>query len=134
MPNPFSNRNMIRDPHQFFGRSRELSQIFSRLDPQQPQNVSVVGPHRMGRSSMLWHIYQTHAARLAQPARYRVAYIDAMLARASLDTFRRRVLRVLTDPQAIADNLPTRQQLHEQIDTTHNDDELRSLCFALDVV
>ena len=133
MPNPFSNRNMIRDPHQFFGRTRELNQIFSRLEPQQPQNVSVVGPHRMGRSSLLWHLYQTYATQLAQAGRYRVAYLDAMLARASLDTFRRRVQRALTDPQAVIDNMPTSQELHEQIDRTHNDDNLRDLCLALNV-
>lgn len=95
MPNPFTNRGMITDPAQFFGRVSELDAIFSRLEPDQPQSVSVVGENRIGRSSLLWHIKQTYPARLPKPQRYRVGYLDAMSARANPDVFRAHMLTAL---------------------------------------
>jgi serine/threonine-protein kinase len=44
---------MIQDPDQFFGRSRELNRVLSRLGAERPQSVSVVGERRIGKSSFL---------------------------------------------------------------------------------
>ena len=95
MPNPFTHRTMITDPQQFFGRARELEAIFSRLEPDQPQNVSIVGENRIGRSSLLERVRQTYPARLRQPQRYTVRYLDAQGARSSTDAFRAAVLMAL---------------------------------------
>jgi serine/threonine-protein kinase len=47
---------MIQDQRGFFGRSRELSRIFSRIGVERPQSVSVVGERRIGKSSLLYQI------------------------------------------------------------------------------
>ncbi|MEE9270218.1 MAG: protein kinase [Candidatus Krumholzibacteria bacterium] len=55
--NPYLNRVMIKNPGMFFGRSRELRKIYSRLDAPHPQSISVVGERRIGKSSLLNHVY-----------------------------------------------------------------------------
>lgn len=57
MGNPFTSRNMIKDPEAFFGRRNEIEQIFTNLN-ENFQNTSVVGERRSGKSSLLWHIAQ----------------------------------------------------------------------------
>src|SRR5262245_35757451 len=67
MRNPYLNRVAIKDPLQFFGRSREVSKIFSRIGAPRPQSISVVGERRIGKSSLLCYI--------AHP-QIRVRYLD----------------------------------------------------------
>ena len=55
--NPYLNRVMITHPSEFFGREREIRRIYSRLDAPRPQSISVVGERRIGKSSLLYHIY-----------------------------------------------------------------------------
>jgi eukaryotic-like serine/threonine-protein kinase len=57
--NPYLNRVAIKDPKQFFGRTREISKIFSRLGASRPQSISVVGERRIGKSSLLYFINHT---------------------------------------------------------------------------
>jgi serine/threonine protein kinase len=57
--NPFLNRVMISDPSEFFGRERDIRRIYSRLDAPRPQSISVVGERRIGKSSLLYHVYRT---------------------------------------------------------------------------
>jgi hypothetical protein len=52
--NPFRERGMITDLQRFFGRKRELREIFSCLH--NGQNVSVVGDSKIGKSSLLCYI------------------------------------------------------------------------------
>ena len=52
-PNPYLNRVAIKDPAQFYGRTREVSKIFSRIGASRPQSISVVGERRIGKSSLL---------------------------------------------------------------------------------
>jgi len=63
--NPYAERGMIRHAERFFGRTRELEEIFSRIAAM--VSVSVVGERRIGKSSLLYHISQTGAARLEAP-------------------------------------------------------------------
>jgi serine/threonine protein kinase len=49
--NPYLNRVMIANPSEFFGRDRDIRRIYSRLDAQRPQSISVVGERRIGKSS-----------------------------------------------------------------------------------
>lgn len=51
--NPYLSRVMLEDPSQFFGRTRELRYLFSRMGALHPQCVSVVGERRIGKSSLL---------------------------------------------------------------------------------
>ena len=52
MLNPYSNRKMITKAEDFFGRRKELRQIYSQL--QTSQSVSIVYPRRIGKSSLLY--------------------------------------------------------------------------------
>ena len=76
--NPYLNRVAIKDPSQFFGRSREVSKIFSRLAASRPQSISVVGERRIGKSSLLCYINhaQVRARFLDDPQAYIFAFID----------------------------------------------------------
>jgi serine/threonine protein kinase len=61
--NPYVNRVMIQNPSDFFGRRREVRKIFSRLDAPHPQSISIVGDRRIGKSSLLNHVYHTEKRR-----------------------------------------------------------------------
>ncbi|MFL6277412.1 MAG: protein kinase domain-containing protein [Blastocatellia bacterium] len=76
--NPYLNRVAIKDPAQFFGRTREVSKIFSRLTASRPQSISVVGERRIGKSSLLNYVNhpQVRARQLDQPDAYVFAFID----------------------------------------------------------
>lgn len=70
--NPFTNRNMIRKEAEFVGRTRELNDIFPRL--QTGNCVSIVGDRRIGKSSLLYHIYLTGQQRLG--SNYKICYLS----------------------------------------------------------
>ena len=44
--NPYTLRGMIRNPTEFFGRNRELREIFALL--RRPASCSIVGPGASG--------------------------------------------------------------------------------------
>ncbi len=67
--NPFYHRGAIRHPEMFHGRKTEINQILGLL--RNGQSVSLIGPRRIGKSSLLLHLArpQVHAAYdLAPPA------------------------------------------------------------------
>ena len=68
--NPFSNRAIIKDQNEFFGRKDELRTIFSRLSNLQSCDVS--GERKIGKSSLLYYIFM----KLRDSDEYRIAYID----------------------------------------------------------
>jgi hypothetical protein len=72
-PNPFTNRQMITATEDFFGRQRQINKIITRLRAM--QSASVVGERRIGKSSLLYHLMQTGAARI-EDANYRFLYFD----------------------------------------------------------
>ena len=76
--NPYLNRVAIKDPAQFFGRSREVSKIFSRIGASRPQSISVVGDRRIGKSSLLHFInhQQVRARYLDRTEAFAFAFID----------------------------------------------------------
>ncbi len=63
---------MIRNPEEFFGRKAELDQIFGLLTKM--TSVSVVGEQRIGKSSLLYHVFQTGLARV--PEGVQLLYLD----------------------------------------------------------
>jgi tRNA A-37 threonylcarbamoyl transferase component Bud32 len=76
--NPYLNRVAIKDPAQFFGRTREVSKIFSRIGSSRPQSISVVGERRIGKSSLLYYIHhpQVRAHFLDDTESYLFVFID----------------------------------------------------------
>jgi len=54
LDNPFFHRGPIRDRHYFFGRTGEIRQALQMLC--NGQCVSIVGPRRIGKTSLLFHL------------------------------------------------------------------------------
>lgn len=52
--NPFWNRKRITDPRYFVGREAEIRTIFRAIKT--GQSLSIVGPRRIGKSSLLTHV------------------------------------------------------------------------------
>ncbi len=76
--NPYLNRVAIKDPAQFYGRTREAAKIFSRIGASRPQSISVVGERRIGKSSLLHFINnpEIRGRHLDKPASYAFTLID----------------------------------------------------------
>lgn len=55
--NPFFHRGPIRDPVYFYNRQRETDRSLSLL--RNAQSVSIVGPRRIGKTSLLFHLMDT---------------------------------------------------------------------------
>jgi AAA+ ATPase superfamily predicted ATPase len=49
---------MLKKPDCFVGRKDELKFIQSQMTGPQPTSVNIVGPHKIGKSSLLWRFYQ----------------------------------------------------------------------------
>ena len=112
MHSPFTIGPMIQNPAEFVGRTAELQFLLTRL--RSLQSCSVVGERRIGKSSLLYHLHQTGAARLSEElgeTSYRFVYVE--LADAAAQTvvdFLRTVLDAVQCPtDAIKDdNKPSR--------------------------
>src|SRR4030065_141505 len=53
-PNPYLSRGPVRSQEMFFGRDHELREIANFLKGN--QSVSVVGPRKIGKTSLLFHL------------------------------------------------------------------------------
>ncbi|KYK29060.1 MAG: hypothetical protein AYK19_20165 [Theionarchaea archaeon DG-70-1] len=78
MKNPYWNRTMIREPRYFFGRKKEVRQIFDAIGTPHPQNISVLGERKTGKSSLLYYIFQSNTEKqeLPHPEKYIFVFID----------------------------------------------------------
>ncbi len=86
--NPYTARAILKDPSAFVGRADELHDLFTLLAAM--QNCSIVGPRRIGKSSLLYYLTHpaVYSARLPDPARYVIAFMDLQeLAGAGQDEF-----------------------------------------------
>ncbi|MEO0407981.1 MAG: AAA family ATPase [Cyanobacteria bacterium P01_A01_bin.135] len=117
MPNqscPFIAGSRIEDPALFVGRRGELRTIASRMTAAQPTSVNVVGERRIGKSSLLYHFFQTYDARVNEPQRYAVVYLDLQSASCATEgDFYREVARALK--RAAAGNAALTQPLEVQL-------------------
>jgi hypothetical protein len=79
--NPFTYGNPISDPRRFFGRTREVEQIFSRLRNEEFESSSLVGDRRIGKTSLLNYIadIDIRAAHGLGPERYNFVYVDLQM-------------------------------------------------------
>jgi hypothetical protein len=95
--NPFTYGNPISDPARFFGRRREIEQIFSRLRNAEFESSSVVGEYRTGKTSLFKYISDPTVvkAQSLDPERFLFLYDDlSMLSKATTPTrFWQRLLR-----------------------------------------
>jgi hypothetical protein len=74
--NPFFHRGPIRRRDYFFNRQREVSQAMGLL--RNLQNVALVGPRRIGKTSLLFHLADPaiHAGHGLSPDEYVLVYLD----------------------------------------------------------
>lgn len=77
MDNRFYHRGAIRDAADFVGRDREVEQILGLL--RNGQSVSLIGPRRIGKSSLLLHLCREHVRRPFQlgPDKAIFTFIDS---------------------------------------------------------
>jgi hypothetical protein len=99
--NPFTFGPMITDPHRFIGRRAELEIITARLNGPQPQGSAIVGPRRIGKSSLLHYLYQPrHEETLRCAANQQIIYLDAQQGECTTpDAFRRTLTQKLLATQ-----------------------------------
>lgn len=75
MNNPYVSRGPIHDEQMFFGRVHELQEIAAFLRGN--QSVSLVGPRKIGKTSLLFHLMRPSAqAQLHLEPDYLFAYLD----------------------------------------------------------
>ncbi len=56
--NPYKFRNRLpADSDMFFGRKREIERLLDMLSGKPPQNVSIVGERRIGKSSLAYRVF-----------------------------------------------------------------------------
>ena len=79
--NPFTYGNPISDPRRFFGRAREVEQIFGRLRNEEFESSSVVGDRRIGKTSLLNYLANpgVRAMHGLAPERYSFVYVDLQM-------------------------------------------------------
>src|SRR5919202_1649546 len=89
-PNPFTYGNPISDPSRFFGREREIDQIFSRLRNVEFESTSLVGERRIGKTSLLNYVAHPEVRRSygLDDDRYAFVYVDLQLADATVTAAR----------------------------------------------
>jgi hypothetical protein len=79
--NPFTYGNPISDPQRFVGRAREVEQVFGRLRNAEFESTSLVGDHRIGKTSLLKYLVDP-AVRdkhgLSTP-KYNFVYVDLQM-------------------------------------------------------
>lgn len=93
---PFVVGSKLEDPRSFVGRRDELDTILNRMTGVQPTSINIVGDRRIGKSSLLYHFYQTYEQRLNDSSPYIVVYISLEAADCNSETgFYRTIAREL---------------------------------------
>ena len=78
--NPYLWRSTVTNPDAFFGRTALLEQIIEFLTGVgKPQCCSVVGEHRIGKSSLLYQLYRAYYKAGELPENFIVIYLDLQL-------------------------------------------------------
>ncbi len=72
--NPFYHRQPISNPRHFYGRPREVRQLFDLM--RQGQSVSLIGPRRIGKTSLLLHLPDVQTAHGLSPDEYVFVYLS----------------------------------------------------------
>ncbi len=79
--NPFTYGNPISDPGRFFGRQREVEQVFSRLRNPEHESSSLVGGRRVGKTSLLKYLAhpEVRSRYGLDPGQYTFVYVDLQM-------------------------------------------------------
>jgi hypothetical protein len=97
--NPFTYGNPISDPQRFIGRAREVEQIFGRLRNEEFESSSLVGDHRIGKTSLLKYLADpdVRQAHGLGPGRCSFVYADLQMVDQAMDPDRlwRRILTLM---------------------------------------
>ena len=97
--NPFTYGNPISDPQRFVGRAREVEQIFGRLRNEEFESSSLVGDHRIGKTSLLKYLADpgVREAHGLGPGRCSFVYADLQMVDQAMDGDRlwRRLLTLM---------------------------------------
>ncbi|NJL89973.1 MAG: ATP-binding protein [Coleofasciculaceae cyanobacterium SM2_1_6] len=101
---PFTTPGMVLHSEAFVGRVNEIKFIISRLqDNHQPASVTIVGDRQSGKSSLLYHIYQTYHIHIRghQVDRFLVIYVSLQDAncRTQADFYQTIARETLKQPQ-----------------------------------
>jgi DNA-binding winged helix-turn-helix (wHTH) protein len=74
--NPFFNRGAIQDPEYFYDRRRQTRRALRMLSKR--QCVSVIGPRKIGKTSLLFHLCRTEVMREhgLDPSKYVMVYVN----------------------------------------------------------
>ena len=67
---------MIRHPRLFVGRRQELQQLATCISGKPSCSLNVIGKPRIGKSSLLYHFFQTWEQRVSDASRYSVIYLS----------------------------------------------------------
>ena len=97
--NPFTYGNPISGPERFFGRQREVEQVFSRLRNREAESSSIVGERRVGKTSLLHYLAHPEVRRKfgVDSPHYVFIYTDLQMVDATMtpDRLIRRLMRQL---------------------------------------
>ncbi len=132
MPNPFVYGTRIIEQDRFVGRKDQLKRIFGTLDTihtGQLQSISIVGPRRIGRSSLLYHLKQVFPKYLSYPERYIFTYIDLESGQyGTLNSLLRGILEELSISISLAETNDSRL-LHRELKKVIRNQELDLAAF-----
>jgi len=69
---PFVIGKVVKDPQKFWGRGRDIRSIIGRL--QNMESTSIVGPRRIGKSSLAYYVYHMGSQQLGD--KYEFVWLD----------------------------------------------------------
>jgi len=107
--NPYYRRSAITSPHEFFGRQREITELYQLL--RQHQSISLIGERRTGKSSILNAISFLREA-YDVPSNVRFAFVNCLYAEGSPEQrFIKHMLGQIIDDLGIDELPPKRDSL-----------------------
>jgi len=130
----YQPRTRLTDPSWFYGRKDELRRLFSYLNKPSPQNVSIVGQRRIGKSWLLQVLAldaELRAEYLDEPDKYTFIYWDLQSEpRLSPDHFFSRLVALLLD------HLPPdlESECREVLDEEELEDSLLEMLDLLEIL
>ncbi|KST62795.1 TniB family NTP-binding protein [Mastigocoleus testarum] len=74
--NPFVIDGILKDRRLFVGREDEMRAIVNRMTGIQPISINIIGEKKIGKSSLLYHFYQTWRERVINDEKYIVIYLS----------------------------------------------------------
>jgi serine/threonine protein kinase len=95
--NPYLNRTMLKHREDFFGRTAEIKRIFARFNATPPGSISIVGPRKIGKSSLLNYVYMraNRGQYLEHPDRMVMVFLDLQQDKGmSMETFVKTLLGI----------------------------------------